>query len=69
MQNGAVDCEQHDIGRCDVEWYAKDPFECHIQGADESIERVSPMGDEAQPDKTEQWTQIAIGQKHERRDR
>jgi hypothetical protein len=68
FEDGAIDGEQDDVGRGDVERYAEDPLERHVQRADETADRIAAMRDQIQADAIEQRTVVPVGEKQERGD-
>ena len=62
--NSAVDREQHDVGRRDVERDADDPFERHVQLADHATDVVAAM----RPWRRQIRAELRIGEEANRRD-
>ena len=53
FEHRAVDREQDDVGGRDVERHAEDPFERHVERADQPIERIAAMREQRQADAIE----------------
>ena len=69
LQDGAVDCEQHDVGCGDVQGDAEDSLQRHVERADDPDDRVAAMRDQAQTDEVEERPEVPIDQESEGRRR
>ena len=62
LEDGAVDGEEHDVGRGDVERNSEDPLERHVDRADEPGDAVAAMRDEIEADAVEQRSGHGVGE-------